>query len=151
MRQVVVVLHVERGELVQTEPARERVGDAGVCDVRVRVRDEMRDTAADHAMDERALRIVGRHPVHSGEQQRMVGDQQLRTALDRLGDGRRHRVDGEQHPRHVLVRIAADQTHRVPRFGPARIEPGIEDAAQVGEGRHRGNLPRPHTARVPWT
>jgi Phospholipase_D-nuclease N-terminal len=65
----------------------------------------------------------------------MVG-QQHGTRGEGLVDGRRNRVDSEQHPADRFVRIAAHQTHRVPRLGPGRVEPPVQDAAQIGELRH---------------
>ena len=86
--------------VVQAEPRGERVGDAGVGDVGVGVGDEVRDAAADHAVHQRALGVVGRHAVHAGQQQRVVGDQQLAPVAIASATVRGHGVDGEQDALH---------------------------------------------------
>ena len=58
----------------EPEPVGERVGHSGIGDVGVGVRDEVRDAGADHPVDQRALRVVGRHAVHGGQQQRVMRD-----------------------------------------------------------------------------
>ena len=65
----------------------EGVGDAGVGGVGVGVRGEQRGAAPDEPVHQRALRRVRADAVHPAQQQRVVGEQQLRAAVERLVDG----------------------------------------------------------------
>ena len=87
----------ERALDVEPDGGGERVGDPGVGGVRVGVRGEERGARADEAVHERALRGVGADPVHAAQQQRVVGDEQLRAAVDRLVDGLGYGIDAHEH------------------------------------------------------
>ena len=82
---------------VEPDGGGERVGDAGVGRVGVGVRGEQRGARADEAVHERALRGVGADPVHAAQEQRVVGDEQLRAAVDRLVDGLGYGIDAHEH------------------------------------------------------
>jgi hypothetical protein len=65
-------------------------------------------------MDQCAFRVVGRNAMHSGQQKRVMSDQQLRTDAHRLGHGGRDGIDRKQHVIDVVVRVATHQTDGVP-------------------------------------
>ena len=99
-------------------------------------------TKLESSVYEAALGVVGRHAVDPGEQQWMVGDQQLQRAAiasstvpGTASTASRIRLD-------VLVRIAADQAHRVPGLGPARRVPLVHRGDDLAQLRH-GQTYRP--------
>jgi hypothetical protein len=105
--------------------------------VGVGVRHEQADAGADEPVHHAALGIVGGHAVHRRQQQRVVGDDQVDTALDRLVDDGRRRVDREEHRPDRLRRVAAHQPDGVPGLGEGRVVPGVQGGDDVGERRLR--------------
>ncbi len=109
-------------------------GAVGVC-----VRDEQAGVAADQAVHEPALRVVGGHPVDRGQQQRVMGDQQVGVGRQHVVDDAGRRVDGKQHPPHRLVRVAADQADGVPALGEGGVVTGIERGEHLAQGHGHGS------------
>ena len=129
-------MRLERAQGLQPDPVRQRVRYAGVGDVGVGMCDEVGDAAANHSMDQCTLGVVGGHAMHGRQQQRVVGDQQLRARAQRFADGRWHGIDGEQQSLDRFGRISAHQPDGIPRLGPTRVEPPVEHSDDVGEPRH---------------
>ena len=125
---------LQRPEVGQPQRGGERVGHARVGDVGVRVRDVQGDAGPHQRGHRAALRAGGGHRVHRAQQQRVVGDQQVRAPRDGLVDDGLDRVDGEQHPAYRLVGVAGDQPDGVPVGGPARVVEPVEHADDVGQG-----------------
>lgn len=129
----------------QPDGRRESVGDARPGDVGIRVDRVVRDPGADHAMDEATLGIIGRHPVHPVEEQRVMRNEQIHARLDRLGHRVVDDVDGEQHSADRRLGVAANQAGRVPiRSGRYRIPSG-QGREDIAEGKWHG--PRLPNAR----
>ena len=104
-------------------------------------------------MHQRALGVVGRHAVHAGQQQRVVGDQQLGAARRpprRPWPARRRRRAGRAR------RSSAGSPQTSPTASHDSAQRGSNHASstsrRLGEGRHRANLSRAGGTRaVPWT
>jgi hypothetical protein len=80
------------------------------------------------------LGCVGADAVHSAQQQRVVGDQQL-VATDRLVDGLGHRVHRHQHGFDGIGRIAAHEPDGVPLGGERGRVGGLQCGDDVADGR----------------
>ena len=92
--------------------------------------------AADHPVDQRALRGVGGDRLHGPEQQRVVGEQQTGAEPDRLVDRRRSASTASSTADHV-GRIAAGQA-----------DPGVPFLGEAGPGRRRAPLAMTSTQRA---
>ena len=118
--------------------AGQRLVDAVSRQVRVRVRGQQRGAGADQPVDHAALRRGRGHPVHRGEQQRVVHDDEVGAPLLRLLDHDRGRVDGEEDLADLLPGVAADQTDRVPGLSPCRVVPLVEQSGHVTQRNTHG-------------
>ena len=84
--------------------------------VGVGVRDVEGDVADDQVGDAGTLGARRRDAVHPAQQQRVVGDEQVRPQRARLGDDGQGRVDGQVDAAHDLVGVPGDQPDAVPRL-----------------------------------
>ena len=116
---------------------RQRVRDARVGDVGVRVRGEERDAGAHEAVDARTLGVAGRHAVHPAQEQRVVGDHQVGAPAERLVHDGVGGVDREQHPADRRHRVTDHETDGVPRLGGARVVQLVHGGEDLTEARHR--------------
>ena len=57
----------ERAQVLQAEPRGQGVRHTRIGDIGVGVGDEVGEARSDHPMDQGALRVIGRHPVHPGQ------------------------------------------------------------------------------------
>ena len=113
-------------------------------DVGIRVRRDERAFRPDEPREKRALVPVLRDGRDAAEQQRMVGDEEVGTRVDRLVDGAPHGVDGEQHTFDRGIRIAGDEAGCVPRLGALERPESIDRRHDLGEnGWHAPSL-APH-------
>ena len=136
----------------QPEDGGQRVVDAVVGGpVGVGVRDEQRGAGPDQPVHQPALRVVGGHPVHRGEQQRVVGDEQVgagaRSPRRRpRRSGRRRRAPGARArpDRRTPARPRPSSRRARGRSGPrGRRSPRAGARARlrtVGEPRARQRL-----------
>ena len=108
-----------------------RPGDVGVG-----VGDEQGDAGLDEPMHHRALGGVRGDRADAAEQQRMVGQQQLRATGHRLGHGLRNTVDGHVDPTHFSRRISDDEPDRVPGFGPGLRVPLVQGRGKARQSNH---------------
>ena len=129
----------ERAQVGQSQPGGERVGDARIGHVGVGVRDVEGDVALDQPVDDPPLVRGRRHRRHPTQQQRMVGDDQIRPLLQRLGDGLRHAVDHAQHPTDRRRRLAEHQSDPIPLLGPGRRVAPIQRGHHIGHARRLGS------------
>src|SRR5699024_1227195 len=93
------------------------VVDAARGDIGVRVRGVQTDPVGDEVVHHPALGRVRRYGDRSGQEQRGMGDDEVRAEVDRLGDDDGINVDGEQRGAHAGVRFADGEPDRVPRLG----------------------------------
>ena len=70
----------------------------------------------------------------AAEQQRVVGDKQLRTFCDGFFGGGGERIHGEEHGVHGGGGAARDETGGVPTGGELRREERVEGVDDVCEG-----------------
>ena len=83
----------------------------------------------------RPFGVVAATEVVPAQAERVVGEQQVVAARDRLVDDGLDRVDGQQHAAHRRGRVAADQADRVPRLGPRRRVEAVEHLDEIGQRR----------------
>ena len=77
--------------------------------------------------------------MHAAQEQRVVGDKQVRAPRHcLLGDGGDW-VDGEEHPAHLRLGVPRNQSDDVPRLRPPRVVELLEDD-DVGEARCAGHV-----------
>ena len=128
----------ERLEVGEAEHAREGVGDPGRGDVRVGVGGVQAAARADQPVDHPALERGRGDAVHRPQQQRVVGQEEVRVPGDGLVDDGLDRVDGEQHAPDRRRGVAADQPDGVPVPRPRGVVHLLEHLDDLGQGRGAG-------------
>ena len=106
----------------QPERRSECIADPGPRDVGIGVSGEQRAAAADQRRDDPSARPGLGDPVHPSQEERVMGDEQLRAGGDRFFGHLKGRVDGEVNPVHLGRPIAGHQArpHPSPRPRPGR-------------------------------
>ncbi len=82
------------------------------------MRAEQRRTATDQRCHDPATRIGLRDAVNAPEEQRMMGDQELRTTINGFPRDIDRWVDGEQNMPDRHIRVADGEAHHIPRLCP---------------------------------
>ena len=73
--------------------------------------------------------------MHTAQQQRVVGQQEVGAELAGLLDDGERRVDRQVHPPHRLVEVAGDEADVVPGLGGARRVELLDDLEHLAEGQ----------------
>jgi hypothetical protein len=113
-----------------------RLGDAAHRLVGVGVGREEGAAAADQRLDGAPLRRRRGDAVDAGEEERVVGQQQVGVPGHGLAGDLEGRVDGEQHPAHLGVRVAGHQPDGVPGVGRVGRVPGVQQVDDVTQAWH---------------
>ena len=134
----------DRGQVAQAERCREGVGDAGVAVVGVGVGGQQPAAGAGQRRQRPALRGGLGDAVHTAQEQRVVGQQQVGVPGGRLPRHGQHRVDREQHPSYDGSGIACRQPDGVPVVGGLGGIPAVDQIHEVRQGRRQ----RPHAVTL---
>ena len=123
MHGVRVIDRYQRALVDQPERVSRRLPHATPGSVGIRVAHPQGAAGTVQAVHQRTAESEAGNLVHGTEEQRMVGDEQVRAPVDRLIDDGARGIGGEGDARDLPTQIAHDQPRFVPAFRiPQRIQ-----------------------------
>ena len=127
----------QRTGVDEAERVCERVTDPRGGAVGVGVRGVQRDAVRYESVHDPALVADGGDRMHPAQEQRMVGDDEVRLLDQCLVDDGKDRVDGEQDPPDGRVGVAAGQADGIPVLGEDRRVPLLQHSDDIADAERR--------------